>query len=579
MRLTIRRKLLANFAIVCTLAVLNAAVVYFKVADLRSRQSNLARVSIPAIQDINDIRIADQRMVNGLYGYVFIKSDTAFTDANKKQIAQSRQRVEDDLARLREKSGNFNNPENDARIGEIGGRLVQLTKAADSIQRQGPGDKAPSHRAMHLLTSEVIPSANKIRDLSKDLIASVNDITEKDNVELAASSRIIAWMLLGCTATLILLAGISSWLIASGIVAPLSEVVARAESIADGDLTGSSLETEGEDEIAILTAAVNRMQSNLSEMLQSVAATAGNVASASEEISANANVSAAGAEAQKDQVHQVAEAMQQITAKVKEVSDNSKNAEELASQASQIAHDGGAIVSDTLDRIRTLAGFVRDTDKRVQDLGSRSNQIGKIIVVIEHIADQTNLLALNAAIEAARAGEQGRGFAVVADEVRKLAERTTSATKEIAEVIQAVQKETQLAVSKMQSGIIEVEKGVEATGRAGDSLKQIIHQADNVGEVVTQIATAATEQSFATTQINSTMEQINHLVAESAEGARQSAQACEQLSASALELQQLVDRFKLVSHRPIRRTQSDGPPIVPEPLLAMSVAAGSLDAD
>ena len=167
MRLTIRRKLLANFAIVCTLTVVNAAVVYFKVAELRSRQNDVAKVRIPAIQDINDIRIADQRMVNGLYGYIFITSDSAATEANKKQIAQSRQRVEEDLERLRARSANFNNPENDKRIADIGERLAQLNKTADVIQHEGQtgghagghAKKDPTNQAIHLLSAEAIPSA------------------------------------------------------------------------------------------------------------------------------------------------------------------------------------------------------------------------------------------------------------------------------------------------------------------------------------------------------------------------------------------------------------------------------------
>ena len=334
-------------------------------------------------------------------------------------------------------------------------------------------------------------------------------------------------------------------LIARSITGAVSSMVAVLQEIAANNLTAEDMEIASQDEIGKVGAALNSMKNNLRAIMQSIAGTAEHVASASEEISASATQTANGSETQKDQVHQIATAMQEMSATVREVSDNSNKAADSARQASETARQGGAIVEDTLARMREIAGSVRDTAQKVQELGSRSDQIGKIVGVIDDIADQTNLLALNAAIEAARAGEQGRGFAVVADEVRKLAERTTKATKEIAEMIQSVQTETRSAVDKMQSGTQQVEKGVEVTAKAGESLKRIIGQAEHVGEMVTQIATAANEQSSATEQVNSNMEQINKLVAESAEGAHQSAKACEQLSSLALELQNLVSRFKL----------------------------------
>lgn len=181
----------------------------------------------------------------------------------------------------------------------------------------------------------------------------------------------------------------------------------------------------------------------------------------------------------------------------------------------------------------------------MEELGKSSDQIGHIIGVIDDIADQTNLLALNAAIEAARAGEQGRGFAVVADEVRKLAERTTTATKEIAQMIKSIQDETKLAVTAMEQGTKQVEEGVSSTAKAGESLQEIIRMSEQVGEMITHIATAATEQSSATEQVNNNMDQIARLVKESAVGAQQSAKACQDLSGLALDLQKMVGEFKL----------------------------------
>jgi methyl-accepting chemotaxis protein len=181
----------------------------------------------------------------------------------------------------------------------------------------------------------------------------------------------------------------------------------------------------------------------------------------------------------------------------------------------------------------------------VESLGVRSDQIGAIIGTIEDIADQTNLLALNAAIEAARAGEQGRGFAVVADEVRALAERTTRATKEIGEMIKAIQKETREAVAAMVLGVRQVETGTIEAAKSGVALQDILQQVNDVAMQVNQIATAAEEQTATTSEISSNMQQITEVVQLTSQGANESAMAAAQLSGNAEELQRLVQQFKL----------------------------------
>jgi methyl-accepting chemotaxis protein len=321
----------------------------------------------------------------------------------------------------------------------------------------------------------------------------------------------------------------------------------------EGDLT-KRIHVEHNDELGDLSNHFNTFMEKLHDIISQVAASTEHIASASEEISSSATQVAQSAETQKDQTSQVATAMQEMSSTVTQVSDNSRQASENAKEAGDLARSGGVVVSDTVKVIQGVADATRDTSAKIEELGRSSDQIGQIIGVIDDIADQTNLLALNAAIEAARAGEQGRGFAVVADEVRKLAERTTQATKEIAQMIKTIQEETKKAVSAMTAGTDKVDAGVESAREAGAALEKIIHSADGVQDMVTHIATAATEQASATEQVNSNMEQIAKMVHQSSIGAQESPRACQDLSNLALDLQQLVGRFKLADRREQQRT-------------------------
>lgn len=351
--------------------------------------------------------------------------------------------------------------------------------------------------------------------------------------------------------TLMLVLALGGLAIGSAIALVIARLIVRTmyrmsrmiETVSSNNLTIEDMEVESDDEMGKAARGLNRMKNGLRCVMLSIASTAENVSGSSREISAAAAQSAESAENQKQQVGQIATAMQEMAATVREVSQHTNTAARSAQSAAESAREGGKIVEDVLGRMRGIARGAETAAEKIEQLRVRSDEIGRIVGVIDEISEQTNLLALNAAIEAARAGEQGRGFAVVAGEVRRLAERTTGSTGEIAAVIHDFQSETANLVRYIRSDIAVVEQGVAVAGIAGDTLQKIIREADTVGTMVTQIACSAAQQAAATEQVTASMGQINELATESAEGSQLSAHACEELFDLALGLQNMVNRF------------------------------------
>jgi methyl-accepting chemotaxis protein len=476
------------------------------------------------------------------------------------RYAENSQKLEEDFNQLEAMLTTQEGKETVSRYRQLLGEYHVMVDRVVELHRAGKQKEALA------VTSE--PRSESMRaELGKTAVSfleQVKKLKEAANAEEAATGKRTT-LLVSILAILGIIVGLSvAVVIVRSITGSVGRMVDLIQEIAGNNLAIADMEITSQDEIGKAGIALNQMKNSLRTMIQSIAGTAEHVASASEEISSSATQQSQGAETQKDQTSQVATAMQEMSSTVLQVSENSNKAAEASRQAAETARHGGAIVEETLTKMRTIAESVGATAKKMEELGKSSDQIGRIIGVIDDIADQTNLLALNAAIEAARAGEQGRGFAVVADEVRKLAERTTTATKEIAQMIKNIQDETRVAVTAMEAGTKQVEDGVTSTAQAGDSLKEIIHTSEQVGEMITHIATAATEQSSASEEINNNMEQIAKLVKESAVGAQQSAKACQDLSGLALDLQKMVGNFNLDSnhgqghpgHRPVRSTQS-----------------------
>ena len=356
----------------------------------------------------------------------------------------------------------------------------------------------------------------------------------------------IKWILVGLNTIFAIFMLSLCYFISRGITRTLGYVDTNLEEMASGggDLT-RRLKIERDDETGSLASSFNGFLDNLKGIVISINQNAVEVAASAEHLNSNSATIANGTEKAASQSTSVAIACEQMAATSAEIAQNCIRTVEISNRATQTAIDGSEVVSHAVQSIQRIADKVQQSAKTVESLGARSEQIGNIVGTIEDIADQTNLLALNAAIEAARAGEQGRGFAVVADEVRALAERTTKATREIGEMIKTIQKETKSAVTAMEEGVGEVERGTEDAARSGKALEEILSQIGDVTSQINQIATAAEEQTATTHEISKSMHEITQVVSSASHSSQNTAGAASQLARMAEELKRIVAQFRI----------------------------------
>jgi len=328
------------------------------------------------------------------------------------------------------------------------------------------------------------------------------------------------------------------------ITIPLKQGVSVADRLASGDL-GVNITYEGTDEVGSLLGSMRNMVEKWRNVVGHVASTASSLSSAATELSAAAEQMSKGSSVQAERATMVATSSEEMSHTVLDVAQNAGSISKSASKTAETARDGGSVVNRAVNEVKEIAVTVNDSARFVTSLGDRSKQIGDIVGVINDIADQTNLLALNAAIEAARAGEQGRGFAVVADEVRKLAERTAASTSEIGTMIRGIQEEVRKAVEAMGLATTKVDQGVKYSEEAGASLGVIVKSVDDLQLMVQQIASATEEMSATSDQISKDVEQIATISRETSNSSGQTAVASGDLANLAASLQTIVGEFRL----------------------------------
>ncbi|KIF60509.1 methyl-accepting chemotaxis protein [Pseudomonas fluorescens] len=431
-------------------------------------------------------------------------------------------------------------PEERALYQEFSTTLDNYVQAQNQMMELSRQDKLDEMRA--LINTKIKDGTDKMGEQLNKLIAinaadAKTASTQAGEYYNSAITGIIAVSVIAALLTVLL-----AWLLTRSIVTPLNRAVAAAQTIAGGNLT-KAIEIDGKDEPARLLEALAAMQTNLRKTIEQIAGSATQLGAAAEELSAVTEEASRGLQQQNDEIEQAATAVNEMTAAVEEVARNAVSTSEASNQSTHAAREGRDQVVKTVDAIQTMTHDVQNTAQMIEGLAAQGRDIGKVLDVIRAIAEQTNLLALNAAIEAARAGEAGRGFAVVADEVRALAHRTAQSTQEIEKMVAGIQNGTGEAVSSMQQSNQRTQTTLEMARAAGVALEQITQSIHQINERNLVIASASEEQAQVSREVDRNLVNIRDLATQSAAGANQTSAATHELSRLAVDLNAMVARF------------------------------------
>jgi len=533
----IKTKLLIGFGIVNILTVVVSLTALYAIKSLSANIDNVLGTRIPQMQGVATV-------TEGLYASALHYDEAAYannaevTSKELESAAKNLKSAKEEMAKLK-----------DSLKGEKGQALLQTIVLKRTPYAEGrdrligllkEGKQAEAQEQLKV----VRPARDGYLEALKELDGYVKERANEDGSVTGARAKAagvaIVVLTLAALASAVL---VTVWIISS-IIGPLTIAVQTANRIADRDLTvqiegGSSTET------GQLMTAMRNMVQNLREIMAQSLHISSNIDSASSQLNTTSGHIASGTGEIFSQASTVATASEEMFATSADIARNCSLAAESSQRTGASAKNAVDVVRGTIAGMGKIAERVQQTAATIDTLGTRSEQIGEIVGTIQDIADQTNLLALNAAIEAARAGEQGRGFAVVADEVRALAERTTKATREIGEMIKAIQRETREAVLAMEEGVSEVEKGVASSQMSGTVLEQILDQVNEGTMQINQVATAAEEQTATTSEITSNMHRITEVVQRTAQGAQESADAAAQLAGLSAELRSQFQQFRL----------------------------------
>ncbi|RML99592.1 Methyl-accepting chemotaxis protein [Pseudomonas syringae pv. maculicola] len=525
------------FGVITLLLIGLGGFSYVQIGHLRAAEQNIEQNSLPSIQVIDDIQIAL------LHARLESIRMLASTDPDVKKASEAKVRQAMDTLQSRSDFYQKNLISGEQDRSQFDDARNKMSNYLGGLKQVIAMDVADHEQAVSFANSEQADRASAYQET----LTTIRDENAKEAQQSGADATSVYNHSVNVMIAVVVLASILTVILAitmtRSIVGPMSVSLKLAEDIAEGDLT-RHLEVTGRDEASRLMQALNQMSGKLRSTIQDISGASTQLSTAAVEMTSITESADRTLQQQNSEIEQAATAVNEMSAAVDEVARNATSTSQAAQQSSASADLGNSRVAETLTAMQALTGLVEGSSAQVLALAGQAQDISKVLSVIRGIAEQTNLLALNAAIEAARAGEQGRGFAVVADEVRALAHRTQTSTQEIEQMISAIQAGSSATVESMQKSTQEVHSTRKTAEDAGQSLRQIANSVLEINERNLQIATASEQQAHVARDVDRSLVSIRDLAMQSSEGTRQTLIASNELSQLAVNLNDLVLRFR-----------------------------------